>query len=107
MGTALVHGAARARLWRQRGTVAVYHGEAVPVETRVESAWLQRLKLKYNKLLSGFAFKFNLRSYTTVPANSTLTYQVRTRTFQSFPFQLNLSILERFQVKHQGQTGPN
>ena len=34
------------------------------VETRVESAWFQRSKLKYNKLLSIVAFRFNLRPYT-------------------------------------------
>jgi hypothetical protein len=33
------------------------------VETRVESAWCQLLKPKYDKLLSSFAFKFNLRQY--------------------------------------------
>ena len=33
------------------------------VETRVQSAWLQRLKLKCDKLLSGYAFEFNLRRY--------------------------------------------
>ena len=31
---------------------------------RVESAWFQRLKLKYNKLLSGCAINFNLRPYS-------------------------------------------
>ena len=38
------------------------------IKTHVESAFgvcNQRLKLKYDKLLSGFAFKFNLRHYTT------------------------------------------
>jgi hypothetical protein len=36
------------------------------IKTRVESAYgvcNQRLKLKYDKLLSSFAFKFNLRHY--------------------------------------------
>ena len=36
------------------------------IKTRVESApgvCNQRLKLKYDKLLSSFAFKFNLRRY--------------------------------------------
>jgi hypothetical protein len=38
------------------------------IKTRVESAYgvcNQRLKLKYDKLLSTFAFKFNLRHYNT------------------------------------------
>ena len=35
------------------------------VETGVDSAWLQLLKLKYDELLSSFAFKFKLRPYTT------------------------------------------
>ena len=36
------------------------------VETRVESAWCQHLKVKYeyDNLLSSFAFKFNLRHYS-------------------------------------------
>jgi hypothetical protein len=34
------------------------------IKTRVESAaWYQLLKLKYDKLLSSFAFEFNLRRY--------------------------------------------
>jgi len=32
------------------------------VVTRVESAWLQRLKLQYDEPLSKFAFDFNLRA---------------------------------------------
>ena len=38
-----------------------------PVETRVESAWFQRLKLNCDKPVSEFAFKFNLRPYTSAP----------------------------------------
>jgi hypothetical protein len=30
------------------------------IESRVQSAWIQRLKLTYDKLLSSFASKFNL-----------------------------------------------
>jgi hypothetical protein len=33
------------------------------VEARVESAWFQRMKLKYDKPLSNHAFNFNLRRY--------------------------------------------
>ena len=33
-------------------------------ETRVESAWLQRLRLKSNELPSSFTFTLNLRPYT-------------------------------------------
>jgi len=37
------------------------------IKTRVESApWFQRLKIKCDKLLSNFAFNFNLRRYTKV-----------------------------------------
>jgi hypothetical protein len=36
-----------------------------PVEARVESDWFQRLKLIFDKLLSCFAFNFNLRRCTT------------------------------------------
>jgi len=32
-----------------------------PIETRVESAWLRRLRLKYNKLLSSFASRVYLQ----------------------------------------------
>jgi hypothetical protein len=35
-----------------------------PVEPRVEGAWFQSLKLKYDELSSNFAFKFDLRCYT-------------------------------------------
>jgi len=35
----------------------------VQVETSVESAWLQRLQLKYDGLLSTSAYNFNLRPY--------------------------------------------
>ena len=35
------------------------------IETRVQSAWsMQRLQLKYDKLLSSVAFSFNLRPYS-------------------------------------------
>ena len=33
-------------------------------ELRVDRAWFQRLKLKYDEPLSNFAFNFNLRLYT-------------------------------------------
>jgi hypothetical protein len=36
-----------------------------PVETRVESAWFQLLKLEYHKLLSMVTINFNLRRYMT------------------------------------------
>jgi len=32
-------------------------------KSRVDSTWFQCLKLKYDKLLSSFAFNFNLRRY--------------------------------------------
>jgi hypothetical protein len=34
-----------------------------PIDTSVERAWLQCLKLTYDKLLSDFAFNLNLRRY--------------------------------------------
>ena len=34
-----------------------------PVDTRVESAWCQLLKLSYDEVLSNLAFKFNSRRY--------------------------------------------
>ena len=34
-----------------------------PIETCVETAWLQRLKLKFDKPLPSFAFNFNLHPY--------------------------------------------
>ena len=34
-----------------------------PVESHVESAWIQLLKVQYDKLPSTFAFNFNLRRY--------------------------------------------
>jgi len=44
------------------------HGRAVqvgPIKPKSKSPGTKRLKLKYHKLLSSFAFKFNLRRYTT------------------------------------------
>jgi hypothetical protein len=41
--------------------------QVASIKTRVETAaWFQRLKLKYDKMLSSFAFKFNLRRYSMV-----------------------------------------
>ena len=40
------------------------------VDSHVESAWFKRLKLRYDKLLSSFAFNFNLRRYTKVPGRA-------------------------------------
>ena len=37
-----------------------------PSRSRVDRSWSQRLKLKYDELLSNFAFNFNLRRYTQV-----------------------------------------
>jgi len=38
-------------------------------ESRVESAWCLRLKLKCDELLSSFAFNFNVRRYHVVRIN--------------------------------------
>ena len=35
-----------------------------PVEPRLKSAWFKRLKLKCERMVSSFAFNFNLRRYT-------------------------------------------
>jgi hypothetical protein len=35
-----------------------------PVDARVESAWFQRLKPRYDESLSKFAFNFKLRPYS-------------------------------------------
>jgi hypothetical protein len=32
----------------------------------IESAWVQRLKLRYDELVSNFAFNFNLRRYSMI-----------------------------------------
>ena len=44
------------------------HGKAVqvePMKSMLKAPEAKRLKLKYDKLLSKFAFKFNLRHYAT------------------------------------------
>ena len=44
------------------------HGKAVqvePMKSMVKAPGTKRLKLKYDKLLSKFAFNFNLRRYNT------------------------------------------
>jgi hypothetical protein len=43
-----------------RGSVA----RLVPIKTSLTTPGAKRLKLKYDKLLSSLAFKFNLRHYT-------------------------------------------
>ena len=40
----------------------------VPADIRIESAWLQHLKLTYDELLSKIAFNFNLRPCTQATA---------------------------------------
>ena len=40
------------------------HCTLILIQTGVESAWLQRLKLSYEKLLLRFALNFTLRRYT-------------------------------------------
>ena len=40
----------------------------------IGSAWFQRLKLKYDKRVSNFAFIFNLRRYVTVLNATHLTF---------------------------------
>jgi hypothetical protein len=42
------------------------------VKTRVESAWSQRLRLKYDEPLSKNAFNLNLRRYTTAAMRGNL-----------------------------------
>jgi hypothetical protein len=45
-------------------------GKAVqvdPIEPTLKAPGTNRLKVKYHKVLSSFAFKFNLRRYRTVP----------------------------------------
>ena len=51
----------------------------VQLETRAGSAWLQRLKLKYDKLLSSFAFSFNLRPYGTVRLEDVCEFVLQTK----------------------------
>jgi len=46
------------------GALKTVPGRVMQVETRVESAWFQLLKLQYLKLLLRFAFNFNMRPYT-------------------------------------------
>ena len=64
---ALLRGSARRG---QDHTGAVHRqGEAVQVErleTRIECAWFQLLKPKYDQRQSSFAFNFHLRRYTKV-----------------------------------------
>jgi len=61
-----------------------HQGAAVTVEIRVEpgveSAWLQPLKLKYDELLSIFAFDFELRPYATAPRRAVRPYVVKLTT---------------------------
>ena len=50
---------------------AARHGRAVqvdPIKSMLTALGTKRLKLKFGELLSSFAFKFNLRRYSTCPA---------------------------------------
>jgi len=42
----------------------------------IESACFQRLKLKYDKLLSNLAFNFNLRCYIKADTNDVFSYAI-------------------------------
>ena len=44
-----------------------------PIKPTLKPPGTKRLKLKYDELLSSFAFNFNLRRYTTVPGTATRT----------------------------------
>jgi len=60
------HDAVTAFLRAQGGSL----GEAVqahPIKAKLKAPGFKRLKLKYEKPLSNFAFKCNLRRYTWVP----------------------------------------
>jgi hypothetical protein len=41
----------------------------VQVAAHVESAWFQRLKLKFDQVRSSFAFNCNFRHYSAVPVS--------------------------------------
>ena len=51
---------AHKRLKQINGASQITLGGAVQVD-QVDPAWFQRLKVKYNQLLSNFAFNFHLR----------------------------------------------
>ena len=65
----LAHHRARMELLYDEFTAVLKAGRCnlKPVEARVESAWFQLLKLKYDELLSNSAFEFNSRRYMAVP----------------------------------------
>jgi len=57
-----------------------------PINSTVKAPGTTRLKLKYGKLLSSFAFKFNLSRYIVY-----FRIPFAGRGLHSFPFQLKLS----------------
>jgi len=63
---------------KKKGYVRLHttHGEAVqvdPMRPMLKAPGTKRLKLKYHKLLSSFAFEFNLRRYSTATSTSSCT----------------------------------
>jgi hypothetical protein len=50
-----------------------------PIKSTLKAPGTQRLKLKYEELLSDFGFKFNLRRYSKAPPPTPSTTATTTR----------------------------
>jgi len=62
------------------GMVQIYTSLAPCVELCAESAWYQRLKLRYDELLSNFAVNFKLRPQAEAPRRAVRPYVVKLTT---------------------------
>ena len=79
-------GAAQDQVARHRHVAGASQGGVLQLPTRVESAWLQRLKLPYDKRLSSFAFNSNLRLYTKAVMASVAEGQTNGGALHGAPF---------------------
>ena len=66
--------------------------EVDPIESTLKAPVAKRLKLKYEELLSSFAFNFDLRRYPMYQLKATIAGELAPgRDLHSPTFQLNLS----------------
>ena len=69
-----------------------------PVETRDESAYFQSLELRYDRQLSTFVFKFNVRHYVTAEDGKEVIGWQNIELISDRPFEVMLEEFKRLKV---------